>query len=234
MIKVIGVYKISCSANRKFYIGGSSSIYRRWWEHKSKLRLNSHPNPYLQNSWNKYGENLFEFSIVETLNSLINLDTKEQFWIDKTNCLDRKIGFNISDQVEGTLYMAKQNEKSYIITFPDNTSKRITNLSKFCRLHNLHPAAMSQVAIGKSNQHKGFKCRHANTTQKQWKNSLKRSHKSGWGYKGLWAITFPDGNTETIKSLTQFCKEHKLSQGNMTEVANGKRKQHKGFKCKHI
>jgi group I intron endonuclease len=61
------VYKIENTANGKFYVG---STYRpkhiRKYEHLSSLRKNSHPNDYLQKSFNKYGENCFSFVIVET------------------------------------------------------------------------------------------------------------------------------------------------------------------------
>lgn len=36
----------------------------RWDCHKAQLRGNYHDNPYLQNSWNKYGEESFEFVII--------------------------------------------------------------------------------------------------------------------------------------------------------------------------
>lgn len=44
-------------------------------------------------------------------------------------------------------------------------------------------------------------------------------------------ITFPDGAKKVIKGLAQFCKNNSLSQGHMSNCANGKRKSHKGFKC---
>lgn len=35
-------------------------------------------------------------------------------------------------------------------------------------------------------------------------------------------------------NLRRFCREHNLIPNNMSEVANGKRKQHKGWTCKYI
>jgi hypothetical protein len=49
-----------------------------------------------------------------------------------------------------------------------------------------------------------------------------------------WVVIFPDSHEEQIKNLTKFCKEYKLNQGKMSSVASGKRKQHKGFKCKKL
>lgn len=33
----------------------------RWKDHLRLLRLNKHHSQYLQNAWNKYGENAFEY-----------------------------------------------------------------------------------------------------------------------------------------------------------------------------
>ena len=49
-----------------------------------------------------------------------------------------------------------------------------------------------------------------------------------------WEITFPDGHTEIIRNLTQFCMEHNLFSSLMCLVAQGKRKHHKGFKCRKV
>ena len=45
-----------------------------------------------------------------------------------------------------------------------------------------------------------------------------------------WLITFPDGHQEVITNLRQFSLDNGLDQGNMVHVANGRQKQHKGFK----
>lgn len=60
-----GVYKILCLSNKKYYIGSSKTISRRWYEHKWLLRSGKHYSRYLQMSWNKYGENSFIFSVLE-------------------------------------------------------------------------------------------------------------------------------------------------------------------------
>lgn len=90
-----GIYKILNKANNKFYIGSSDFIRRRWREHIVLLNSNKHYNSYLQNAWNKYGENTFEFSVIEYCDSKI-LIQKEQFWLDWFKPYDENIGYNIS------------------------------------------------------------------------------------------------------------------------------------------
>jgi group I intron endonuclease len=64
-----GVYKITNTTNGKCYVGSCADLKRgmkhRWWRHVYKLKRQNHPNPHLQNSWNKYGENSFAFEILE-------------------------------------------------------------------------------------------------------------------------------------------------------------------------
>ena len=61
-------------ANKKFYIGSSNDIYRRWREHKKDLRDGCHDNEHLQNAWKKYGENNFEFKIIEECDPAIQFE----------------------------------------------------------------------------------------------------------------------------------------------------------------
>lgn len=60
-----GVYSITNIKNGKVYIGSSKNLKDRLWHHKYDLRLNKHPNPHLQRSYNKYGKSAFKFQILE-------------------------------------------------------------------------------------------------------------------------------------------------------------------------
>ena len=65
LMNVSGIYKILCLQNNKCYIGSAVNIRKRWNSHKSELNNNKHTNQKLQNAWNKYGSNQFQFLIVE-------------------------------------------------------------------------------------------------------------------------------------------------------------------------
>lgn len=56
-----GIYAIKNTVNGKIYIGSTNNYTRRKWEHLARLRSDNHGNEYLQRSWNKYGEDAFEF-----------------------------------------------------------------------------------------------------------------------------------------------------------------------------
>ena len=74
---MIGVYVIRCKVNDRFYIGVSKNIKARWNEHKSYLKNNKHHSVKLQRSYNKYGIDAFEYSIIyetKDYESAVNLE----------------------------------------------------------------------------------------------------------------------------------------------------------------
>lgn len=81
-MKKSGIYKITNIENGKFYIGQSEDIRNRRNTHYAKLRANSHPNQHLQNAFNKYGEGVFYFEVLE-LCSIEELHNKEQLYLNK-------------------------------------------------------------------------------------------------------------------------------------------------------
>ena len=77
-----GIYSITCTINNIVYIGSTEiSFKRRWKKHKQRLRHNYHENSYLQNSWNKYGEDNFKFEILEYCDILKQFEL-EQYYLD--------------------------------------------------------------------------------------------------------------------------------------------------------
>ena len=60
-----GIYKIVNRINQHYYVGSSKNIPFRWTRHKKALKSSSHHSRRLQRAWNKYGEESFEFIVVE-------------------------------------------------------------------------------------------------------------------------------------------------------------------------
>lgn len=59
------IYRITNMSNGKYYIGSADSFARREWQHKYDLRRGAHKNPRLQAAWDKYGEEMFVFEVLE-------------------------------------------------------------------------------------------------------------------------------------------------------------------------
>ena len=90
---ICGIYMIQNKVNGKIYIGQAVDIKDRWKQHKSYLNGGYHVNKHLQRSWNKYGEESFEFSILlECEESQLN--TYEQYYIFELMTYDSRVGYN--------------------------------------------------------------------------------------------------------------------------------------------
>lgn len=108
---MIGIYKIVNIQNNFLYIGSAININRRWNYHKSYLKRNKHFNKKLQNAWNKYGEENFQFEIVEECEKE-KLIEREQYWIDFTKSCGKK-GYNLRPNAKSNLGL-KCKEKNRI------------------------------------------------------------------------------------------------------------------------
>lgn len=91
--KICGIYMIKNKINGKIYIGQSVNINQRKSRHKSDLNKNKHGNSHLQNSWNKYEEKNFEFTIIEECN-VDMLNNKEIYWINYYDSCNNSNGYN--------------------------------------------------------------------------------------------------------------------------------------------
>ena len=119
---MIGIYKIENKINGKVYIGQSKDINKRWIEHKSNLNNNRHPNKKLQNAWNSYGKDNFDFTVLEECdNNIIN--DREIYWISYYDSSNRELGYNLSTGGEasskGMRFSNEQKEKMSELRNPD-------------------------------------------------------------------------------------------------------------------
>lgn len=89
-----GIYLIINQTNGKGYVGQSVNIKKRWSVHKTQLNHQKHVNTYLQNAWNKYGEEKFNFLILEKCDKDA-LNDAEIFWIKHLNTY--KNGYNMDE-----------------------------------------------------------------------------------------------------------------------------------------
>jgi group I intron endonuclease len=94
MAMTSGIYCIRNVISGKRYIGSAISVSYRWHGHKSDLRRNKHHSPHLQCAWSQYGENNFEWTILEEC-SVEMLTIREQAWMNYYHSYDGNFGYNI-------------------------------------------------------------------------------------------------------------------------------------------
>lgn len=74
------VYRITCEANGRTYIGSTVREPRqRWLEHLHYLRKGTHHARHMQKVFAKYGEGAMRFEVIEHVADQIYLQAREQF-----------------------------------------------------------------------------------------------------------------------------------------------------------
>ena len=115
LTNVWGIYKILNTVNGKFYIGSTTNLKKRLYEHYRELNLGIHTNKHLQAAWIKYGKEGFKFQILKTIdsNNFTNEDLRqlETDYIQQTQCYKDTIGYNIIAGGIGTLNIPCSEEK---------------------------------------------------------------------------------------------------------------------------
>lgn len=82
--KISCVYKIENAVTGDMYIGSTIDVVKRWRSHKSDLNSSRHHSRYLQNAWNKYGEENFVFTIL-VISDSVTIRLYEQLLLDRLN-----------------------------------------------------------------------------------------------------------------------------------------------------
>jgi group I intron endonuclease len=118
-----GIYKITCTANNKFYIGSSKDIHKRLSKHKSQLKFNRHENILLQRAYNKYGSDSFTYKAIEEVEPSLLLMVEQKY-------LDEYPPFNIGKTASGGDNLTNHPDREYIIQRITNTlNEKIKNMS---------------------------------------------------------------------------------------------------------
>jgi hypothetical protein len=109
-----GIYSITNTINGKKYIGRSKCIYKRWERHRTTLKNNKDAvNRYLQNAYNKYGKDSFEFEIIEEV--IENIEKRELYYIKEFKTYQCEFGYNIVCD-SGGYVKYKKSEKDLLNT----------------------------------------------------------------------------------------------------------------------
>lgn len=78
-MKISGVYKITNTVTKDFYIGSSKNVKERWAAHKCLSTWKKHPNNPLYLDMKKYGIDKFDFEILTEVKPESLKEAEQQF-----------------------------------------------------------------------------------------------------------------------------------------------------------
>lgn len=167
-----GIYTISCLTTRKIYVGSAQSIRYRWYQHRDELRRNIHHSPLLQRAWNKYGEEDFEFEVLEEC-AIEFLTSCEQYWMNLLLSFRPAYGFNcspIAGSNRGSRYKRK--------TKPVVTEQWKANIS--ASMKGKVKSEAHKLAAGIPNRKPIFQIDLNNQVVKEWSSAFEVQKVMGW------------------------------------------------------
>jgi hypothetical protein len=174
-----------------------------------------HANKHLQQAWPRHGQVNLEFQVVELVRPS-RLLAAEQSWLDKTNCIDRNIGFNILPRAFSCANVAVQPRKGFYD--PRGRPVTIKNLHKFCRQNRLGFVSMMRLHKGgtKLKSHEGWT--HKNSVR------IRDDVKTHTGFINPYAKLIGK-----ITNLHAFSRRHGLTASHMIPVAHRRIISHRGW-----
>jgi group I intron endonuclease len=89
-----GIYAIKNIINNKMYIGSAVNLKNRRRQHFHNLKIGKHHNRHLQSSYNKYGKENFIFIIIEYVEDINLLTTREDYYIEMYESAKSENGYN--------------------------------------------------------------------------------------------------------------------------------------------
>lgn len=122
-----GIYRIYSKSENKNYIGKSINIEERWKIHLNELKKGKHHNKKLQKTFNKYGKDDFEFSILKEVDDYYEIYYYESYYAEEFNTFNS--GYNIgklfkSQDIKDVLDNLQDLSKEWLSILKEN-SKRI-------------------------------------------------------------------------------------------------------------
>ncbi len=216
--KKAGVYALVNIMNGKMCVGSTRHFDHRKYQHRYKLRTNTHPNAHLQSAANLYGVDIFDFVVLETVPNPFWLLAREQAWIRRLDSQNPEVGYNCADA-----WVIKQSPKHlkkprtyrhYTLLSPDNEKVEVSRLKIFCDQRGLSYHSMFRAAQGEY-VHRGW-------TRYDGGEDIKRKATVIHNRK-YYTLLSPSGESVEICNLKKFCRENHLCYSKMCEAANGKR-----------
>lgn len=156
-----GVYLIRNTTDGKVYVGSSIDIDKRWQSHVNQMKGNRHQNAHLQSAWKKFGQEVFEFTVIELCpeGALI---VREVVWLEYYDSLNPDKGYNLE--------------------YPDRRGHTEETKRKIAASHTGNPKCMGHKHSEEfkkriSELHTGNKWNNGRVPSEETKRKMSESHK---------------------------------------------------------
>jgi len=238
-----GVYKIKNLINNKCYIGSTTKLLKyRCITHRCHLRYNRHTNQHLQNAWNKYGENNFEFSIIELCQPNKCLD-REQHYIDilnpEYNILQFStgtFGYKHSDEAKKKISIAfsGKNHPAYsgeYVFYHPIEKYYIGGRVYFSKKYNLKLIRIHKLCNNVSNQYKKWICLGKHTTDFKYPDNIDEIYKNKLNANRPSFIFYHKKHGKFIGPINKFCNLFHFKHKDIAGLYRNKRFSANGWIC---
>lgn len=170
------IYVIRCIKNNKVYVGQTNNSKRRKRDHFKELKQNIHFNNLLQEDYNEYGVQFFEFEI---LDECLNIETaiiRETYWIDYFGGIESDNVYNMQNKYSRNRDLCNRmsvGEKGKLVSI-ETRQKISKNRAKYLtEEHKQHIRDNAKV-----NPNYGMKGKHLTDKQKQHLSKIHTGLKS--------------------------------------------------------
>jgi group I intron endonuclease len=106
-----GIYKLVNKATGLCYVGQSQRVKKRIREHFRLLRWGKHSNPRLQNAYNKYGADNFNWEVEAYCDDVEDLDIIENAFLSGEAWFEEPVMYNIADFAKAPMRNKRHSEE---------------------------------------------------------------------------------------------------------------------------
>lgn len=230
-MRTSGIYKIINKIDGKYYVGSSHDILGktgRFNRHTKDLMNKKHHSIFLQRAWDKYGQENFEFIVIENIENKTDLLSKEQYYLnlaekEKDMCYNMR--FNVSggnlrkESIEKMSSSLKMKHK----LDPNYTSKCMRN----CNSLEARKKRSETAKKFRMNNPEAFK--NATIAHKEYFSNLEnlKKHAEASKNKHIYEFFNTKTNEKFIGFMYDFRIKYNLKKGSLSNLIHGRNKSHK-------